>query len=147
MLRPHHVSKRGLNGFGAIYCTSHTIQPLRWRHNERDGVSNHQPHDWPVTGKFPAQRSSNEENVSIWWRHHAMVEVCIAGWMIFFKFSVAVIGFSTPNLFVHAWFQQLVNGLLNQCRDIFCLAISILHTEGLFGRRHPGCFKIALVCS
>ena len=64
-----------------------------------DGVSNHQPHDrllnrlcrhrstksWklrdsgfyagnsPVTGEFPAQRASNAENVSIWWRHHAPV--------------------------------------------------------------------------
>ena len=69
---------------------------LRWRRNERDGVSNHQPHDcllnrlfrrsWkktsklrvtglgagnsPVTGEFPAQRASNAENVSIWWRYH-----------------------------------------------------------------------------
>ena len=68
-----------------------------WRHNGRDGVSNHQPHDclpnrlircWskktsklrvtglcvgnsPVTGEFPAQRASNAENVSNWWRHHA----------------------------------------------------------------------------
>ena len=25
---------------------------------------------WPVTGEFPAQRASNAENVSIWWRHH-----------------------------------------------------------------------------
>ena len=59
-------------------------------------VSNHQPHDCllnhlfrrrskktsklrvaglcvgnsPVTGEFPAQRASNAENVSIWWRHH-----------------------------------------------------------------------------
>ena len=24
----------------------------------------------PVTGEFPAQRGSNAENVSIWWRHH-----------------------------------------------------------------------------
>ena len=69
---------------------------LRWRHNERDSVSNHQPHDClfnclfrriskktsklrvtglcagnsPGTGEFPAQRASNAENVSIWWRHH-----------------------------------------------------------------------------
>ena len=30
------------------------------------------PRHWPlpVTGKFPAQRSSNAKNVSIWWRHH-----------------------------------------------------------------------------
>ena len=34
------------------------------------------PHHWPLcgeftgTGKFPAQRASYAENVSIWWRHH-----------------------------------------------------------------------------
>ena len=25
-----------------------------------------------VTGEFPAQRASNAENVSIWWRHHVI---------------------------------------------------------------------------
>ena len=25
---------------------------LRWRHNERDSVSNHQPHDWLLNGLF-----------------------------------------------------------------------------------------------
>ena len=74
-------------------CNSNT---LRWRHNDRDGISNHQPHDCllnrlfrriskktsklcvtglcagnsPCTGEFPAQMASNVENVSIWWRHH-----------------------------------------------------------------------------
>ena len=34
------------------------------------------PHHWPLcgeftgTGEFSAQRASNVENVSIWWRHH-----------------------------------------------------------------------------
>ena len=32
------------------------------------------PRHWPLcggfTGEFPAQRASNTENVSIWWRHH-----------------------------------------------------------------------------
>ena len=75
------------------------IHSLQWRHNGRDSVSNHQPHDCllnrlfrrrskktpklrvtgfgagnsPGTGEFPAQMASNAENVSIWWRHH---EVC-----------------------------------------------------------------------
>ena len=70
------------------------MKPLQWHHNERDGISNHQPHECllkrlfarrsklrvtglyggnsPVTGEFPAQRTSNTKNVSIWWRHHAM---------------------------------------------------------------------------
>ena len=73
------------------------FMPLQWRHNGRDGVSNHQPHDCllnrlfrrrskkilklrvtglcagnsPVAGEFPAQMASNAENVSIWWHHHA----------------------------------------------------------------------------
>ena len=71
---------------------------LQWRHNEHDSVSKHQPHDCllsglfkhrskktsklrvtglcagnsPGTGEFPAQRTSNAENVSIWWRHHVL---------------------------------------------------------------------------
>ena len=73
------------------------VVPLRWRHNGRDSVSNHQSYDClfnrlfrrrskktskllvtglgvgnsPGTGDFPAQMASNAENVSIWWRHHA----------------------------------------------------------------------------
>ena len=65
-------------------------------YNGHDDVSNHQPYDcllnrlfrrWskktskvhvtglcegisPVTGEFSAQRTSNVENASIWWRHH-----------------------------------------------------------------------------
>ena len=76
----------------------HELLPLQLRHNERDGVSNHQLHGCllnhlvkaqnkentkatrhlslcagksPMTAEFPAQRSSNVENVSIWWRQHA----------------------------------------------------------------------------
>ena len=29
----------------------------------------------PVTGEFPAQRASNAENASIWWRHDDVVVV------------------------------------------------------------------------
>ena len=69
---------------------------LLWRHNERDGASNHQPHDClldrlfrckskttsrlrvtglcvgnlPMAGEFSTQKASNAENVSIWWRHY-----------------------------------------------------------------------------
>ena len=69
---------------------------LEWRQNRLHCVLNRQPHDCllkrlfrrrskktsklrltglcevnsPETGEFPAQRASNAENVSIWWRHH-----------------------------------------------------------------------------
>ena len=80
-----------------FHCTLAWDQylPLQWRHNEHNGVSNHQPHDcllkrlfksqirenikdlrhWSLwgefTGDFPAQMPSSAENVSIWWHHHA----------------------------------------------------------------------------
>ena len=72
-----------------VFCKRRTYNILQWRHNERDGVSNHQPRhcllkrlfrmrskkisklcvtglyegNSPVTGEFPAQRASNAENV------------------------------------------------------------------------------------
>ena len=75
------------------------LTPLQWHHNGLDSVSNHQPNNCllsrlfgrrskktskvrvtglcagnsPGTGEFPAQRDSNTENVSIWWRHHVIV--------------------------------------------------------------------------
>ena len=85
----------GLCGLWQI-CSMIWIRTLRWRHNGRGGVSNHQPHhcllnrlfrrrskktsklrvtglcvgNSPGTGEFPAQLAGNAENVSIWWRHH-----------------------------------------------------------------------------
>ena len=76
------------------------IFALQWRHNERGGVSNHRRHDRllnrlfrrkskktptlraiglcegnsPVTGETSAQRPSDEENVSIWWRKFRITE-------------------------------------------------------------------------
>ena len=75
------------------------IFSLQWRQNDHDCVSNHQPPSCllnrlfrrrskktsklrvtglcagnsPETGEFAAQRASNAENVSIWWRHHVNI--------------------------------------------------------------------------
>ena len=99
------ASMRSLNTPAAGTCLQHKITNiqrvhfqiiLQWRHNKRDGVSNHQLHDClinslfrrrsnkisklcvtglgagnsPVTVEFPAQRASDAQNVSIWLRHH-----------------------------------------------------------------------------
>ena len=95
---------------------------LQWRHDGRDGVSNHQRIDCllkhlfmrrskkssklrvtglcegnsPVTGEFPAQRASNTENVSIWWHHHAMSKTV----------SVNLL---TVNLFEGIWVLVVIN--------------------------------------
>ena len=80
---------------GLLVTLFHVSFSLQWRHNERVGVSNHQPHDCLlnrlfrrrskitsklrvtglcagnalVIGEFPAKRASNAEYVSILWRH------------------------------------------------------------------------------
>ena len=80
------------------YASPRLLGALQWHHNGLEGVSHHHPHDCllkrlfrrrskktsklrdtglsegnsPVTGEFPAQRASNAENVSIWWRHHGV---------------------------------------------------------------------------
>ena len=36
----------------------------------------------PVNNEFPAQRSSNAENVSIWWSHHEYVEANLISYWI-----------------------------------------------------------------
>ena len=76
-----------------VQCTGKAIY---WRHNERDGVSNHHRLECllkrlfrrrskktsklratglcegnsPGTGEFPTPRGNNAENVLIWWRNH-----------------------------------------------------------------------------
>ena len=81
-----------------VRCDIYAFSALQWRHNGRDTVSNHQPHDCllnrlfrrrskktlklrvtglcagnsPGTGEFPAQLAGYAENVSIWWRYHGV---------------------------------------------------------------------------
>ena len=87
----HYLRRHGSHVISLWW--KHTLQ---WHQNGRDGVWNHQPRhcllnrlfrqrskktsklrvtglcsgNSSVTGEFPAQRTSNAENVSIWWRHH-----------------------------------------------------------------------------
>ena len=88
------------------YIGSHIVSnviTLPWRHNERDGVSNHWRLDcwlnrlsrhrskktlkfritglcWgnrPVNGGFPSQRAGNAKNISIWWRRNNTFCCCV----------------------------------------------------------------------
>ena len=90
----------GSSSIARIKMSPVFLVTLQWRHNGRDGVSNHPRLDCllnrlfsrrskktsklrvigpcdgnsPVTDEFPAQRSSYAENVSIWWRHHESLD-------------------------------------------------------------------------
>ena len=89
-----------MNKFGPRIYISKSNWSLQWRHNEHEGVSHHRRLDYllcrlfkrrweeksklhvtglcegnsPVTGEFSAQRASNAENASFWWRHHVSVQ-------------------------------------------------------------------------
>ena len=95
---------------------------LQWCHNGSDGVSNHQSHhclinrsfrhssklisklrvtglcagNSPVSGKFPAQMTNSVENVSIWWRHHALNISLTAAplWVFVLKWSQMLVSCS-----------------------------------------------------
>ena len=113
----NQVNKRGpghrcLKGVCLIQGTRWGLRrgSLRWRHNGRDDVSNHQPHDCllnrlfrrrskktsklrvtglcarnsPGTGEFPAQMASYAATVSIWWRHHVIAQHDVTALVICF---------------------------------------------------------------
>ena len=73
---------------------------LLWRHNGRDGVSNHQPHDCLLKRSFRPRSKKTSKlrvtglcvgnspltgqwrgNVSIWWRHHLMLLCWVKLWL------------------------------------------------------------------
>ena len=110
---------------------SFPVSSLKWRHNEHDGVSNHQPHNCllnclfrrrsrktsklrvtgfcegnsPVTCEFPTQRASNVENVSIWWRLHYVS--CFCGMMQLTHTQIVFFDLQVGVVF--CWTQDIYN--------------------------------------
>ena len=95
VLASHSAGSHGMSVPSRNYSVPSTIIKVT-SYNGRDGVSDGQPHDGLLnrlfrrrskktsklrvaglcagnptgTGEFTAQRASDAENVSIWWRHH-----------------------------------------------------------------------------
>ena len=116
--------------------------PLQWRHNQHDSVSIHQPHDCilkrlfgrrskitsklrvtglcpgnsPGTGEIPAQRASNAENVSIWWRHHVIFfpYLLMAGTKM--RYQESPWGLSLFSFVIWIFIPQLTNCTLIRCQ-------------------------------
>ena len=151
-----HVSEKTSHPYRKTYCGDQMIlrpsYPLQWRHNGRYSVSNHQPHhcllnglfrhrskktsklrvtglcerNSPVTGEFPAQRASNAENVSIWWRHHSTMgfPTPIRQWLyvemetLIFLFLWIILGSVPPSRSITldggmAWYDGINDGRSN----------------------------------
>ena len=104
---------------------------LRWRHNGRDCVSNHQPHhcllsrlfrrrskktsklrvtglcagNSPGTGEFPAEMANNAENASIWWYHHVFAMIKTKANNDTDYLTSALLAFESGNC---SWFNLLI---------------------------------------
>ena len=141
--------------------------PLRWRHSERDGVSNHQPQDCllnrlfrrrsgktsklcvtgifagnsPVTSEVPAQRASNAENVSIWGRHHGLPEFWY-NWvrvMIFYVIFESESAHLMPPLYQHTLhFPQYLGKTHNACHVCVYVVIGFHMFLMLYCECFPG---------
>ena len=127
------------------------FKSLQWRHNECDGVSNHQPHhcllnglfrrrskktsklrvtclcegNSPVTGEFPVRRASNAENVSIWWRHNGQKGLFFGSFCLFICISLSSYIIYWPSKII---FLRL-NGFLHVIYHMKTLSILLAHCE------------------
>ena len=136
--------------------------PLRWRHSERDGVSNHQPQDCllnrlfrrrsgktsklcvtgicagnsPVISEVPAQKAINAENVSIWWRHHGLPEFWY-NWVRVMIFYVIFESESAPLTFPTVFRQ---NAQCMSCVRVCCYRFS--YVSYVILRMFPRYFNI-----
>ena len=129
------------------YYVRYFSYSLQWRHNGLDSVSNHQPHRcvlrrlfgrWskktsklrvtglcagnsPGTGEFPTQRASNAENVSIWWRHHVLLNI-----PYLFMISRTIVKFwywrchHTECLSKQIWWVGKFSSTVHSVRLVFC---------------------------
>ena len=78
----------------------------------------------PVTGEFPAQRASNAEKVSIWWRHHpfyARSWTCLNKIYLYISWILCLILPSQAGFFKF-WWQDIFMGFFKCCwQNIFML--------------------------
>ena len=130
------IYKRQMQQWKYTYTGCHTNtfrNALQWRHNDRDGLSNHRRLDCllnrlcrckshiasklrvtglcvgdsPVCGEFPEQSASNAEHVSIWLRHHGLINANMSARCIRRKSDLIKKGLSLGSFLQHwLWFQQ-----------------------------------------
>ena len=143
---------------------------LHWRHNERGGVSDHQSRDCllnrlfkrrskktsklrvtglcagnsPMTDEFPAQRASNAENVSIWWRHHD-------GMMRISYYRPFVMGMHWSLVeFTNQWWIPITKGINVDIWYVFVVSITNLldkqSMHRLFETPWHACYVTVLCC-
>ena len=71
-LQWRHIGPVGVLNNWCLYCLLNCLFKRRWKKTSKLRVTGLCVGNPLVTGEFPAQRASNAENVSIWWRHHVL---------------------------------------------------------------------------
>ena len=149
--------------------------PSQWRHNEHDCVSNHQPYDCllnrlfrrrtkkasklrvtglcegnsTVTGEFLAQRASNAENVSTWWRHHAHTVRAFSCFPVVWFRSTSLMSFSIisrvrahKNIIYH-YGDVIVGAIVSQITSLTIVYSTVY--SGADQRNHQSSASLAFV--
>ena len=57
-----------ITSLSIVYSTVYSRH--RWKKTSKVRVTGHWAGNSPLIGEFPAQRASNADSFSIWWRHH-----------------------------------------------------------------------------
>ena len=130
------------------------ICTLQWYYNECHGISNHRflhcllnrlfrhrsketsklrvtglcEGNPLVTSGFPLQKSSNAENVSIWWRHHdfGMCYYLTEQRLILLDNTLSKIGLQFTKFILIYVILEHINGLVQDCSISSALAMELL---------------------
>ena len=87
----------------------------RWKNTSKLHVTGLCVGNSPATGEFPAQRDSDAENVSIWWRHHVVI--------------IAFLCVCCNYMAIHSLCAYSVKGLVIQCKSLRFVASSRSWTD------------------
>ena len=68
--------RRDIWNYRSTECLFNSLFRLTTKKHQRSASLSLCQGNPPVTGGFPAQRDSNAENISIWWRHNMHWSIC-----------------------------------------------------------------------
>ena len=73
LLSPTHNELDGVSNLRHLDCLHNRLFRRRSKKTSKLRITGLCEGNSPVTGEFPAQRASDTENVSIWWRHREIL--------------------------------------------------------------------------
>ena len=118
-----------ITGLTIVYLI---IYPHTVRRKHQSSASQAFARNSPGTGDIPAQRASNTGNVSIWWRHHALVALCCVWCFSSCQLSLPLALTVTSLALGVVWLSQWYRCLWDEC--YWTSVVRILATSHLLSR-------------